>query len=98
MVDMINGWNRENIRSLRLRLGWSRADLARRLSCSSSDVGTWEEGRQTPDTQVANELILIAKHADACSEEIRTSPRAESLCESKALGQIDFSQIKEEIE
>lgn len=98
MTDMINEWTKENIRTLRLRLGWSQADLARRLSCSFTDVSTWESGENMPDSHVANELILIAKHADACSDEVLSSPIIESLCDRKALGQIDFFDFKEEIE
>ena len=98
MMVMINEWTKQNIKSLRMRLGWSQADLARRLNCSSADVDLWETGEILPNPRVANELILIAKHADACSDEIHTSPLAESLCDRKALVQIGFAEIKEEIE
>ncbi len=98
MTDMINEWSKESIRSLRLRLGWSKADLARHLSCTCLDVDAWESGETFPNPRLANELILIAKHADACSEEVHASPLAETLCDKKSLVQIDFSEIEEEIE
>lgn len=98
MMALTNGWTKQSIRSLRLRLGWSQADLARRLCCSSSDVLLWECGDVTPNPRIANELILISKQADACSNEVHSCPRAESICEEKALGQIGFTDIKEDIE
>ncbi|MBK9323888.1 MAG: XRE family transcriptional regulator [Bdellovibrionaceae bacterium] len=98
MTDMMNEWSKQSIRSLRLRLGWSQADLARRLSCACTDVDAWESGDILPNPLIANELIMIAKQAEACSEEIHASPLVETLCEKRALGQIDFSEFEEEIE
>jgi DNA-binding transcriptional regulator YiaG len=98
MSDMISEWSHKNIRSLRLRLGWSQADLARRLSCTSADVELWEHGEMMPNPRVANELILISKQADACSHEVHSCPIAESVCDRKALGQIGLSDVKEDIE
>lgn len=98
MADLINEWTKESIKSLRLRLGWSRSDLARRLNCSSAEVDYWETGGGQPDMTFTNELILLAKYADACSEEVHSSPLAEKMCERRALGQIEFSEIKEDIE
>lgn len=98
MMAMMNDWTKQSIRCLRLRLGWSQADLARRLSCASTEVDLWECGEMTPNPRIANELIRIAKQADACSNEVHSSPIAESICDRKALGQIGFSDVKEDIE
>lgn len=97
-TDVVSTWSKEAIKSLRLRLGWSQADLARRLSCASTEIELWENGSRSPEMNFANELFLIAKLADACSHEVHSSPLAETLCDQKALGQIEFSEIKEEIE
>lgn len=97
-ADVVSTWNKDAIRSLRLRLGWSQGDLARRLSCASTEVELWENGSNTPALNFLNELFLIAKLADACREEVQASPLAETLCDQQALGQIEFSEIKEEIE
>jgi len=91
-------WTKTKIKAVRLRLGWSQADLARRLNCASTEIDGWECGAQVPSTYFLNELFIIAKYADACSHEVHCSPRAESLCEQNALGQIQFSEIKEDIE
>lgn len=97
-MEPSGSWSKDAIKSLRLRLGWSQADLARRLSCASTDVELWENGSRSPAAQFMNELFLISKQADVCSHEVAASPRAETLCDQKALGQIEFSEIKEEIE
>lgn len=96
--DQETTWTRGKIKSLRLRLGWSQADLARRLNCSSTDIELWESGSAVPTSDFANELFLVGKQADTCSREVHRSPQVETLCEQKALAQIEFSEIKEEIE
>lgn len=98
MTDLANEWSKEAIKALRLRLGWSQADLARRLNCASTEVEQWEFGILAPSAALLNELFLIAKQAEACSLEVHASPIAETLCDQQALGQIEFSEIKEDIE
>lgn len=97
-MDVISSLNKDTIKSLRLRLGWSQADLARRLKCTSIEVEGWENGSQAPTSYFLNEMFLLVKQADTCSYEVHASPRAENMCEKYALGQIKFSEIKEEIE
>jgi DNA-binding transcriptional regulator YiaG len=97
-ANLESTWTKTKIKAVRLRLGWSQADLARRLHCASTEIVSWECGAQIPSTYFLNELFIIAKYADACSHEVHRSPRAESLCDQNALGQIQFSEIKEEIE
>lgn len=98
LTDLEVSWSKAKIKSLRLRLGWSQADLARRLNCASTEVEHWESGASIPTTALLNELFLVAKQADACSHEVHCSPLAETLCDERALGQIEFSEIKEDIE
>jgi transcriptional regulator with XRE-family HTH domain len=97
-MDVVSSLNKNTIKALRLRLGWSQADLARRLNCASLEIEHWENGSQTPTSHFLNEMFLLVKQADACSQEVHASPLAENLCDKHALGQIEFSQIKEEIE
>jgi DNA-binding transcriptional regulator YiaG len=93
-----NVWTKDSIRSLRQRLGWSQADLSRRLKCNSSEVDGWETGKSIPVGTLKNELQLLANQADECSKEVQNIPLVENLCDQKALGQIEFSEIKDEIE
>ncbi|MNJ92539.1 hypothetical protein D3C87_102120 [compost metagenome] len=91
-------WNKENLRSLRLRLGWSKSDLARRLSCSSLEVDAWEDGSSSLSNTVKGQLEILSRQADACSDEVRFGPAAENECDKKALSQIDFSRVKADLE
>lgn len=100
MLENSHEWNKENIRALRLRLGWSRSDMARRLKCELTDIVAWEDGSAellfTP--QIKGELALIYRQADECSDEVRFTPACENECDKNALSQIDFSRVKAELE
>lgn len=49
----------KQIESLRRRMGWSQAELARRLHISPSTVGMYEQGRRVPSID-----ILVAMSAE----------------------------------
>ncbi|MEN0060230.1 MAG: helix-turn-helix transcriptional regulator [Bdellovibrio sp.] len=91
-------WNKEDLRSLRLRMGWSRSDLARRLHCSPEQVEQWEEGHLSIERVQKSELEILLRQAEACCDEVKYTPSAERECEKKALEQIDFSRVKAEFE
>lgn len=84
-----------DIKALRLRLGWTQSDLARRLNCQSTEIEIWETGQNLPEQNVVNQLEVIFRQAEVCSDEIHKTPMIENLCESKDLGQIGFFEIKE---
>lgn len=91
-------WNKEALRALRLRLGWSKSDLARRLHCSSEDIDSWEEGLSKIEAAIKNELELILRQAEACCDEVKYTPAAENECDKNALEQIEFSRVKLDLE
>ncbi|KYG67356.1 hypothetical protein AZI86_10200 [Bdellovibrio bacteriovorus] len=92
-------WTKENIRSLRLRLGWSKSELAYRLHCSPAQVDQWEnQSSSAMDPNISSALEIILRQAEACSEEVHFTPAAENQCDKKALEQIDFSLVKAELE
>lgn len=80
-----------NIKSLRLRLGWTQSDLSRRLGCTVKDVESWETGQITPDIFVSSEIERLLSQADACAFELQSITRAENICDKKSLGQVDLS-------
>ena len=84
-----------NIKSLRLRLGWTQADLARRLNCQSSEVQSWETGQAIPNAEVTSRLELLVSHAETCAQELQSVPKAENFCERRRLGQIDIYCIED---
>lgn len=91
-------WNKDSLHGLRLRLGWSRSDLARRLHCSVEDIEAWEEGRREVEPSFRGDLEIILRQAEVCSDEVKYTPAAENELDKKALEQIDFSRVKAELE
>jgi ribosome-binding protein aMBF1 (putative translation factor) len=87
-------WDSEKIRDLRLRLGFSPSDLARRLQCECSDVRSWEVGIAEPMDFQLQQLDLLQKQAEECAQEMAHHPLAESLLDTDELGQIDLHQVK----
>ena len=91
-------WNKESVRALRLRLGWSKSDLARRMKCSITEVDSWEDGSSQLATQVKGELEIIYRQCQECSDEVKYTPVSELELDKKALEQIEFSRVKEDLE
>lgn len=90
-------WNPEHIVTLRRRLGWSKADLARRLHCETTEVEAWELG--SPVTASVQGLLeVISRQADACFDEMKYTPVAECELDKSSLNQIDFSKLKDDFE
>lgn len=86
-------WNKESIRNLRLRLGWTQSDLARRLHMSSTLIATWEEGQICPTFDTVQELELILHQADICCDEVSQVPVAEKICDQSSVNQIKMSDL-----
>lgn len=91
-------WNRESLRSLRLRLGWSKSDLARRLGCSAIEVEAWEDGTTSIEAVFRSQLEIIYFQAESCSNEVKLGPSAENECDRNSLSQVDFSRVKADLE
>jgi len=90
-------WNSDKIKILRCRLGFSQADLARRLNCESELIQSWEltDSRQLLILeQHADLLVLLEKQAEVASEHLFQSPLAESILEETRATQIDVEAVK----
>lgn len=88
-------YDRALIRDLRLRLGMTQADLARRLNCSTSAVVAWEAGESYPERHHTFVLELLEKHAEAASEDLQFQPFVESYCQSSEIEQVTLAELKE---
>lgn len=91
-------WNRHSVRALRLRLGWSKSDMARRLKCTLTEVDSWEDGTQQIEMQTQGELEIMFRQCEACSEEVKYTPASEVELDKNALEQIEFSRVKANLE
>jgi transcriptional regulator with XRE-family HTH domain len=63
-------WNSESLRNLRLRLGWSRAELARKISCESQAISNWEMGLDMIEPVFSPRLEKLFQDAELASLEI----------------------------
>ncbi len=70
-------WNNTSIRSLRLRLGWSQAEFARRLSLDPVDIEFMEQGVLVPNSGLRGELEIIQRQVEESCEERRKSVLAD---------------------
>lgn len=94
MDELKHHWKQDQIRLLRLRLGWTQSDLARRLSCEPQIVEALELGSLSAASDVVHKLELIAHQADLCGDEIQCLPAAENLCDQEHLGQVELNKVR----
>lgn len=86
-------WDAEKIRDLRLRLGFSTADLARRLQTECRSIRVWEAGEELPQSFQLQLLDILSNQAEVCAEETAAGALAEHQADDQ-LGQIDLTSVK----
>jgi transcriptional regulator with XRE-family HTH domain len=94
MSELKHHWHQDQIRLLRLRLGWTQSDLARRLSCEPQIIEALEQGSLAVQSEIVHKLELIAHQADLCGDEIQCLPKAENLCDQEHLGQVELNKVR----
>jgi DNA-binding transcriptional regulator YiaG len=91
-------WNPEKIRNLRCRLGWTQADLARRLNCESRLVQTWESTTQEQALASielhADSLVLLEKQAEVAADFVFQRPLAEAILDETKTTQVHTNIVK----
>ena len=95
MSELKHHWMQKQIRTLRLRLGWTQSDLARRLECDAQLVESLEAGQENAAVDLVHKLELIAHQADLCGDEIQCMPAAETFCDQEHLGQVSLNKVRE---
>jgi transcriptional regulator with XRE-family HTH domain len=95
MSDLKHSWHQTQIRTLRLRLGWTQSDLARRLECETKLIESLELGSEQAAVEIVHKLELIAHQADLCGDEIQCLPAAELVCDQEHLGQVELNKVRE---
>ena len=81
-------FNGIDIRTLRQRLGWSLAEMARQMGCKADLVQKWEAGSLRPDSETLNQLRYLRNHVDSYSEQIAQQPQLEKEMESRRVAQL----------
>lgn len=87
--------NAGEIKNLRLRLGWTHADLARRVACSADEVKEWEDGLKPPHREALNQLQYLLFKADSLAHDLAAQPQVESTLMSYHLEQISADQWRD---
>ncbi len=77
-----------NIRTLRQRLGWSLAEMARQMGCSTDLISKWECGSLHPDSDALNQLTYLQNYVEVYSEQIAQKPLAELEMETRRVAQL----------
>jgi transcriptional regulator with XRE-family HTH domain len=88
-------WDSEKIRDLRLRMGWSQSDLARRLHVDSQNVIELEMGLlEQPSDEVVSGLDLLLKQAEASADGMSCDSLAEIMFVEDEVPQVDANSIR----
>lgn len=81
------------IKKLRQRLGWSAAEMARRLGCDTDLLNSWECGSSRPDNDALNQMHALHQHAEAASDKTAQTPQLEKETESRHLSQLNLHDL-----
>lgn len=83
----------KDMKKLRLRLGWSLAEMARQMGASVDIVSSWESGQQTPDSEVVNQMRYLLTYVDSYNDIIAQRPMSEREMEDRMLSQMTYREI-----
>ena len=89
-------WNGDRIKDLRLRMGWSQSDLARRLHVNSLEIGQWEMDLEFPQDCITEELDLLLKLAQWSAEQISCESLAEIVFDENTAWETVSKALSEE--
>lgn len=82
-----------DIRTLRQRMGWSLAEMARQMGCSTALIQNWEAGTSMPDNDALNQLRYLSNHCEKYSELIKQKPQVELEMETRRVGQLTHRDL-----
>ena len=91
-------FNGPQIRTLRQRLGWSLAEMARRMGCKTALIQKWEASESAPDSEAINQLRYLANHAESNSELIAQKPQCEKEMEERRMAQLTHRDLLKDIQ
>ena len=87
-----------DIRILRQRLGWSVAELARRMECGVEVIQKWESNDSQPDPQALNQLNYLLNRVETYHEQIHQQPIAEKEMEERRMAQLTSRDLLNDIQ
>ena len=87
-----------DIRTLRQRLGWSLAEMARRMGCNTDLIQKWETESDMPDHEALNQLRYLKNHAESHSELIAQKPICEKEMEERRMAQLTHRDLLKDVQ
>lgn len=87
-------WDGSKIRDLRLRMGWSQSDLARRLQIESKKISEFEMGLELAPEEVESALDLLLKQADVTADGVSCGSLCEIVFDEDEVLQVDTSSVR----
>ena len=86
-------FSHSDIRSLRQRLGWSLAEMARQMGCGVELIVRWEDGTDLPDSEALNQMRYLRNYIEAASQHILEEPMVEKEIESRRVAQLTHRDL-----
>lgn len=87
-------WSANEIKTLRMQLGWSRADFSRRFGCELELVNEWERGEKSPSPEHQRQLEALSFSVDSIAEQTSLRPQAEQILSIHGIEQIHRDQLR----
>ena len=81
-------WQPDDIKELRWRLGWSQAELARRLGCRQQTISEWERGLYAPQNAYSRLLDMLSDQGEVYSYQVVRDPLADAAMKDSRRGQV----------
>ncbi len=88
-------WTAQEIKCLRLKLGWSAAELARRLCCSMQMITEWERGSDFPSPDECLKLERLEFDLEDYSQKVHLESYASQLFSITQVEQICQTEIRQ---
>lgn len=86
-------WSAQKIQQLRLGLGWSAADFARRLGVSCETVISWEAAMSAPTPDDLRQIERLAFYLDSYSSVLERASSSEALLATHNFEQVHRSDL-----
>ncbi len=83
------------MKQVRLRMGWSQSDLARRLKTDLQTILNLENGAQTPSNEIKSQFLFLLQQADFISEQTQCGAIAEQFLEAENIHQIFHPELRD---
>jgi ribosome-binding protein aMBF1 (putative translation factor) len=95
---MIAKFTGPQIRNLRQRLGWSQAEMARRMGCKVVLIENWEADSACPSSEDMNQLRFLLDHVETASEQVLEKPLLEKEMQTRGIAQLTHRDLLKDIQ